>query len=178
MATEYWNWQGEHVIVSSEVVSAVLAALGVDASTPDKAADALAEHQLARWRRTLPATLVMRTGWTPWFAVHLPHGSSVDVCVDLEDCGHRREIPQQDHLVEPEWVDGVQVGEATFQLPGDLPLGYHRLCARIGSSPEISVSTLIVTPRKLHPEKLHRSAEKRMADRSSAGLSRAPRGNL
>ena len=44
MATEYWNWQGEHVIVSSDVVAAVLAALGVDASTPEKAADALAEH--------------------------------------------------------------------------------------------------------------------------------------
>ena len=65
VATEYWNWQGEHVVVSSEVVSAVLAALGVDASTPDKAADALAEHQQTRWRRTLPATVVMREGWTP-----------------------------------------------------------------------------------------------------------------
>ena len=87
--------------------------------------------------RTLPATLVMREGWTPWFAVHLPHGSTAEVWVDLEDGGQRRDIPQQDHWVEPEWVDGVQIGEATFQLPGDLPLGYHRLCARIGSNPEI-----------------------------------------
>jgi 4-alpha-glucanotransferase len=157
VATEYWNWQGEHVIVSREVVSAVLAALGVDASTPEKAAEALAEHQLGRWRRTLPATLVTREGWTPWFAVHLPHGSTAEVWVDLEDGGHRRDIVQQDRWVEPEWVDGVQIGEATFQLPGDLPLGYHRLCARIGGNPEISVGTLIVTPRKLEPEKLHRT---------------------
>ncbi|TCC55263.1 4-alpha-glucanotransferase [Kribbella pittospori] len=157
VATEYWNWQGEHVIVSSEVVAAVLAALGVDASTPEKAADALAEHQQTRWRRTLPATVVMREGWTPWFAVHLPHGSSAEVWVDLEDGGQRRDIPQQDHWVEPEWIDGVQVGEATFQLPGDLPLGYHRLCARVGTSPEISVGTLIVTPRKLEPENLRRT---------------------
>ncbi|WP_165552900.1 4-alpha-glucanotransferase [Kribbella speibonae] len=157
VATEYWNWQGEHVVVSSEVVADVLAALGVDASTPEKAALALAEHQQSRWRRTLPATVVMREGWTPWFAVHLPHGSSAEVWVDLEDGGQRRDIPQQDHLVEPEWIDGVQVGEATFQLPGDLPLGYHRLCARIGTNPEISVSTLIVTPRKLEPENLHRT---------------------
>ncbi|MFG1626372.1 4-alpha-glucanotransferase [Kribbella sp. NPDC049227] len=157
VATEYWNWQGEHVVVSSEVVAAVLAALGVDASTPEKAADALAEHQQTRWRRTLPATVVMREGWTPWFAVHLPHGSSAEVWVDLEDGGQRRDIPQQDHWVEPEWIDGVQIGEATFQLPGDLPLGYHRLCARVGASPEISVSTLIVTPRKLEPEKLRRT---------------------
>ncbi len=157
MATEYWNWQGEHVIVSSQVVSAVLAALGVDASTPANATEALDEHRQARWRRTLPATVVMREGWTPWFAVHLPHGSAAEVWVDLEDGGHRRDIAQQDHWVEPEWIDGVQVGEATFQLPGDLPIGYHRLCARIGGNPEISVSTLIVTPRKLAPEKLHRT---------------------
>ncbi|TDD28454.1 4-alpha-glucanotransferase [Kribbella turkmenica] len=157
VATEYWNWQGEHVIVSSEVVSAVLAALGVDASTPEKAAEALELHRQERWRRTLPATLVMRVGWTPWFAVHLPHGSPVEVWVELEDGGQRRDIAQQDRWVEPEWVDGVQVGEATFQLPGDLPIGYHRLCARIGSSPEVSAGTLIVTPRKLEPEKLNRT---------------------
>ncbi|WP_433167251.1 4-alpha-glucanotransferase [Kribbella sp. CA-247076] len=157
VATEYWNWQGEHVIVSSEVVSAVLAALGVDASTPEKAAEALEVHRQQRWRRTLPATVVMREGWTPWFAVHLPHGSTAEVWVDLEDGGQRRDIAQQDHWVEPEWVDGVQVGEATFQLPGDLPSGYHRLCARIGSSPEIAVGTLIVTPRKLKPERLQRT---------------------
>ncbi|MEU4602422.1 4-alpha-glucanotransferase [Kribbella sp. NPDC023972] len=157
VATEYWNWQGEHVIVASEVVSAVLAALGVDASTPEKAAMALEEHRQARWRRTLPATLVMREGWTPWFVVHLPHGSPVEVWVDLEDGGHRRDITQQDRWVEPEWIDGIQVGEATFQLPGDLPIGYHRLCARVGGNPEIAVSTLIVTPRKLEPEKLHRT---------------------
>jgi 4-alpha-glucanotransferase len=157
VATEYWNWQGEHVVVSTEVVSAVLAALGVDASTPQKAAEALEEHRQTRWRRTLPATVVMREGWTPWFAVHLPHGSTAEVWVDLEDGGHRRDLPQQDRWVEPEWIDGVQVGEATFQLPGDLPIGYHRLCARVGGNPEISVSTLIVTPSKLEPEKLHRT---------------------
>jgi 4-alpha-glucanotransferase len=157
VATEYWDWQDEHVVVSSEVVSDVLAALGVDASTPERAALALAEHQQARWRRTLPATVVMRQGWTPWFAVHLPHGSSAEVWVDLEDGGQRRDIRQQEHWVEPVWIDGVQVGEATYQLPGDLPLGYHRLCARIGTSPEIAVGTLIVTPRKLTPERLQRS---------------------
>jgi 4-alpha-glucanotransferase len=157
VATEYWDWQGKHVLVSSEVVSTVLAALGVDASTPERAADALAEHQLARWRRTVPASLVMREGWTPWFAVHLPHGSTAEVWVDLEDGGQRRDIVQQEHWVEPEWVDGVQIGEATYQLPGDLPIGYHRLCARIGGNPEVSCGSLIVTPQRLEPQKLQRT---------------------
>jgi 4-alpha-glucanotransferase len=157
VATEYWDWRGGHVTVPSEVVAAVLAALGVNASTPALAARALAEQRQVRWRRTLPPTLVLREGWTPWFAVHLPHGSSAEVWVDLEDGGHRRDIVQQDHWVDPEWVDGVQIGEATYQLPADLPLGYHRLCARIDGSAEIATSTLIVTPQRLQPDKLQRT---------------------
>ena len=87
----------------------------------------------------------------------MPHGSTVEVWVDLEDGGQRRDIPQQEKWVEPEWVDGVQIGEATFQLPGDLPIGYHRLCARIGSSPEVFTGTVIVTPQRLEPQQLDRT---------------------
>jgi len=148
VATEYWDWQGRHVVVPAETVAAVLEALGVDASTPDLAAAALESQRLARWRRTLPPTLVMREGWTPWFAVHLPHGTQAEVWVDLEDGGQRRDVPQQDHWVQPQWVDGGLVGEATYQLPGDLPLGYHRLCARTADG--LAVCTLVVTPQKLH----------------------------
>lgn len=151
VATEYWDWQGQHVVVSTEVVAAVLAALGVDASTPDRAAQALVEYQQARWRRTLPATLVIRAGWTPWFAVHLPHGSTAEVWIELEDGGQRRDVAQQEHWVEPEWVDGVQIGEATYQVPGDLPLGYHRIHARVAGQTKVAVCSLIVTPERIEP---------------------------
>lgn len=147
VATEYWDWQGRHVRVPAEVVASVLAGLGVDASTPRRAVEALERQRLDRWRRTLPPTLVMRTGWTPWFAVHLPHGSEAEVWVDLEDGGQRRDVVQQDHWVEPLWVDGALVGEATYQLPGDLPLGYHRLRARTVDG--TATCTLIVTPHRL-----------------------------
>ena len=43
-----------------------------------------------------------------------------------------RELTQVDNWVEPREVDGRLVGEATFEVPGDLPLGYHRLRARSG----------------------------------------------
>jgi 4-alpha-glucanotransferase len=155
VATEYWDWQGRHVVVASETVSAVLAALGVGASTPDRAEAALAEQRLNRWRRTLPPTLVMREGWTPWFAVHLPHGSYAEVWVELEDGGQRRDVPQQDNWVDPQWVDGALVGEATYQLPGDLPLGYHKLRAR--TEREVAECTLIVTPHRLRPRTDRRS---------------------
>src|SRR4051812_30908023 len=35
IATDYWDWRGQHVQVAAETVVAVLAGLGVDASTPE-----------------------------------------------------------------------------------------------------------------------------------------------
>ena len=41
------------------------------------------------------------------------------------------------------------VGEASFELPDDLPLGYHRLYIQAGSTE--SSTPLIVVPAKLEP---------------------------
>ena len=37
IAIEYWDWQGQHVQVTPATIAGVLAGLGVDASTPEKA---------------------------------------------------------------------------------------------------------------------------------------------
>ena len=49
--------------------------------------------------------------------------------IDLEDGGARHDIAQVDKYVPPQMVDGVLVGEATFAIPADLPLGWHTLRA-------------------------------------------------
>ena len=144
VATEFWDWQGNHSRVPEESVVAVLGALGVDASSPEAVDRALREVHLSRWRRMLPPAMVTRSGWTPWFWVHVPHGHAVEVWVELEDGGTRGEVRQQDRWVDPQVVDGVLVGEATFELPGDLPLGWHRLYARSGD--RVESTTLVVTP--------------------------------
>ncbi|GAA1239201.1 4-alpha-glucanotransferase [Oryzihumus leptocrescens] len=146
VATEYWDWQGNHVVVSESTIVTVLAALGVDASTADRARAALEAAELRSWRQVLPPVVVCRQGWTPWVPVHLDDGASVQVWVTLEG-GARREVRQVDRWVESRQVDGRAVGEATFELPGDLPLGWHTLHARLGSG---TVSTpLVVTPARL-----------------------------
>jgi 4-alpha-glucanotransferase len=66
------------------------------------------------------------------------------VSVDLETGGRRDRLTQLDRWVEPRTVDGRTIGEATFAVPADLPLGYHRLRARSGGTE--SDSLLIVTP--------------------------------
>ena len=70
-------------------------------------------------------------------------GDPVEVWVELED-GSARRADQVDHWVEPREVEGSRIGEATFALPADLPLGYHRLKAR--SRDTESSAHLVVTP--------------------------------
>ncbi len=151
VATEYWDWLGVHVTVSAGAIRSVLTALGVEVSGDDDVEAALLDVELAPWRRTLPATVVSREGWTPWVAAHVVEGTGVTLHVVLED-GTTRDVAQVDHWVEPREVDGHRVGEATFELPADLPLGWHRIVATTTGDPldpGTTEATLVVTPQRL-----------------------------
>jgi 4-alpha-glucanotransferase len=143
IATDFWDWQGRHVEVSEATILAVLRAFDVDAADPEAA---LREHRLARWRRMLPPVLVTRQGRQPTVDVHVPHGWPVDIWVDLETGGWRG-LRQEENWTPPQDVDGGQVGEATFRLPGDLPLGYHTVQARSGD--RTAAMPVVVTPDAL-----------------------------
>ena len=147
VGVDYWDWQGNHVPVTADTVRAVLAGLGVDASTEQAAQQALERVADDFWDRVLPATVVMRQGWTPWVKVHVPHGTGVRLWLELED-GGTRDVRQVDHLVEPRWTRGRLRGEATFELDGDLPLGYHTLVAEPEDDSR-TTATVIVTPQRL-----------------------------
>lgn len=146
VATEYWDQAGQHVDVSATTVVAVLAALGIDATTPETIAAALDEVRLRAWRRMLPPVFIARQLDERRLWVHVPHGAPVECWVELET-GERRDLAAMDFWVEPVEVDGIVTGEASFTVPGDLPLGYHRLHARSG---DLSASApLISTPHRL-----------------------------
>ena len=148
VATEYWDQAGERVEVGAATVTTVLRALGVDASGPDAVAAELQRVTLRDWRRVLPPVFVMRQGEDRRLWVHLPHGTSVRVHVDLED-GGGQDLEQMDWWVDPVDVDGRLVGEASFRLPGDLPLGWHAVQAE-GDFGQAS-TVLVVAPRRLDP---------------------------
>ena len=153
VATEYWDWRGNHVAVPAETIVPVLHALGIDAGTPEAAAAALQAHRRDRWSRMLPPCIVTRQGWTPTFWVHVPHGDPVDVWIELETGGSRQDVRQVENREPPPDIGGRLVGEASFAVPGDLPLGYHTLRARSGAT-EASAA-LIVTPAWLgFPERM------------------------
>ncbi len=116
VATEFWDWRGRHTTVSRYTVLAVLAALGVDATSEPAVHSALADVRERPWRRVLPDVLVIREGATTRVPVHVDHGSPVEVWVELEG-GDRRPLAQEDRWVDPRLVGGRLVGEASFLLP-------------------------------------------------------------
>lgn len=147
VASEYTDWTGRAVPVSASTLIAVLDALGVPAATEQDRADALADHDRDHWARPLPPSIVGRTGATTPFCVHVTHGDSAPLWLRLEDGSVRTGIRQLENNRPPFDLDGRLVGEATFELPADLPIGYHRLHLQVGSS-EISTS-VIVAPSSL-----------------------------
>jgi len=144
VATEYHDWLGNRVEVPASTVTAVLAAMEVDASTATAAAASLVARDDARWARMLPACLVVQQGTAHAFPVHLPHGDPVEVWLHTETGETRGGLRQLDRWVQPRQVAGSLVGEATFELPDDLPLGYHTVGARSGDL--VSRTTVVVTP--------------------------------
>ncbi len=152
VATDYWDWQGNHVQVPRSTVLAVLAALQVDASTPEALAGALRDAELLGWRHPVPATTVTRSGRAATVLVHVPDGWTARVVAELED-GGRVDLDQVDHGVGPRDVDGERLGEAAFAVPEDLPLGWHqlRLVAEdpTGGDARQSTGVLVVSPDRL-----------------------------
>ena len=147
VATEYVDWTGRHATVAESTLVSVLDALSVSAVTEDERAAALVSHDRDYWARPMPATIVARAGSASSFWVHVTHGDPVGLWLRLEDGSVRTGLRQLENHTAPYDLDGRLVGEASFELPADLPLGYHRLHVQIGSA---DISTLvIVTPTSL-----------------------------
>ena len=149
VATEYWDQAGSLVQVGEATVAAVLTALGLDVSSGEAIQAALHEKGLRDWRRMLPPVFVMRQGTDQRLWVHVPDGRPVSVWIGLED-GAIVHPEQVDHWVDPVEVDGVRIGEASFRLPGDLPLGWHVIHA--SSDDDVAESPLVVAPQRLDPD--------------------------
>ncbi len=144
VATEYWDWRGNHVEVPAHTLVAVLGALGVDATTSQTQQEALQTRRDQAWTRMLPAYLVSRDGRETRVAVHVTHGQPVDVWIAFDDGSVLGHVSQAEDNTPPRQIGDRLVGQATFVLPAQLPLGYHRLYAY--SDGQQSSATLIVTP--------------------------------
>ncbi|MDI3315618.1 MAG: 4-alpha-glucanotransferase [Mycobacterium sp.] len=153
IATEYQDWTGRRRVVDEATLVAVLAALGVPAGTESECTAALKAHDRAYWSRPLPVTIVARAGAETRFWAHVTHGHPAEVWLHLEDGTTRAGLRQVDNFTPPFDLGGRWIGEASFLLPPDLPLGYHRVHLRSGEDENSTL--LIVTPSWLGlPERL------------------------
>lgn len=149
IATDYWAYSGDLTQVADATLIKVLKAMGVDASTEDSAREALCDVVLRPWREVLPECTVVPEGAERTVAVHLPHGAGVHVELECED-GREISLVQAEDFTPPREVDGRLTGQASFTLPADLPLGYHRLKSSVSLpidlEPEVTFAPLIVVP--------------------------------
>jgi 4-alpha-glucanotransferase len=150
VGTSFQGWDGLPHSVAEETLIKVLAALGVPAHTNQLIEAALAEAELAPWRRMLPPAVVVQQGETALVPVHVLDGATARLNIVLEagaGTGEPVEAVQQDIWVAPQEVDGVPTGRATFALPPGLPLGWHTLHAE--SDGVTAEGTLVVVPARL-----------------------------
>ncbi|MGW0160918.1 4-alpha-glucanotransferase [Mycobacterium sp. NPDC003323] len=147
VATEFVDWRGRSTPVSEQTLIGVLAALGVPAETESERAQARRAHERDHWGLALPPTVVARSGSTSSFWVHVTHGDPVGLWIRLEDGSVRTGLRQLENNRPPYDLDGRMIGEASFELPADLPPGYHRLHAQSGAVDSSTI--LIVAPATL-----------------------------
>ncbi|MGF1426996.1 4-alpha-glucanotransferase [Kitasatospora sp. LaBMicrA B282] len=124
--SSYDPGEGEPVRVGAATLIAVLAALGVDASSPQAVELALAEQRAAAAARLLPHCLVVRVGRRT--ALDVPAAARLSIA--LEE-GGRWDLP---------------AGRSHW-LPADLPLGRHTLHLALADRAEHAA--LIVAPARL-----------------------------
>ncbi len=151
VALEYWDQSGVQRRVPHETVASVLRALGADPTDEESVTRSLDDRELRDWRRMLPAVIVAVEGRYAHVWSHVPHGTSLRVWIECED-GSVVEPAQSNRWIEPEEIDGVLTGEATFVIPADLPLGWHTIHA-IGEGTSAQCP-LVITPAHLEPAAL------------------------
>lgn len=147
VGTSFQGWDGLPHTVAEETLVKVLAALGVRADTNQAIEAALAEAELAPWRRMLPPAVVIQQGEPALVPVHVRDGVALKLGIALEGGAGSVDAVQEDVREQPRGVDGVATRRMTFALPQDLPLGWHTLNAQAGDV--TAEATLVVTPRQL-----------------------------
>lgn len=159
ISTQFYDWKGRHTQVGEQTVIAILAEFGVDASTPERARAAAQRVRDDHWRRIVQPCVVLRAGQEGRVDVHVPAGAPVSLRIVGED-GNDHLPWQVDNWNPDRPIDGRMIGEATFGIPENLPLGYHELIVTIGTHDAdgsaadggihtTATSTIIVTPNRV-----------------------------
>jgi 4-alpha-glucanotransferase len=140
VATSYEDWSRRPVPVRRAAVVSALAALGVQAGTPDAARASLRSREQELWRQVLPPTVVVRGGRGS-VELRVPEDADVALAVALED-GEEVAVPVPGTVAER----SGRLVRRPVPLPR-LPEGWHRLRATVDG--QASTSVLLVAPGRI-----------------------------
>ena len=149
VATDYVDQSGTRRMVDEQTVRLVLKALDVDTSTTESCLDALHARATRDWRRALPPVVVARAQTDAFVWVHVPDGTGVEMWVETDAGEELGACEQVDRWIEPREIDGALIGEATFRLPRDIPLGWHQIVAKREVDDRTCSTVLAVTPHRV-----------------------------
>ncbi len=149
----YHDYRGELRYFAAQTKQALLRAMGCEVDDPAAAAQQLSRLEATRWRKFLPP-LAAAHGARIGIDINVTareFGSALLWSVRFED-GARREGVTSTAECREVWrgeVEGSWITRRHFELPFDLPPGYHELQAKIGGG-GIEHCLLILSPPRCY----------------------------
>ncbi len=151
----YHNYRGELQYFSVETKAGILEAMGCAVADRDELAAEIAQAEASRGRKFLPAVATARGarigfdinvtarefGGTILWRVVLENGSRLDGTISTADCVEIRRGE----------VSGSWITRRRFNLPADLPPGYHEFEARISGGAADHCLLIISPPKCFEP---------------------------
>jgi len=151
IALGYFDIWGKEHRASAASLAAILAAMGVHGRGEREAAAELRAEEAGRWRRCLPAAVVVRADRMPAkLRLNLPaRPESERLAWRLEEeSGAARTgefSPATLPVIERATVEGAAYAARELELPAAPAIGYHRLEIRRGAE-SLGETVLVVTP--------------------------------
>lgn len=119
LSTSFFDQLGTYTEISDEALVAVLAALGIDASTDEAIAHSLELHEEKQRNQLIPPTIVATTGRTTTVEINCSAECDITASITLEDGTTFDE--------DIDALPDLDSAHPTIAIPGSLPMGYHTL---------------------------------------------------
>lgn len=144
VSTSYIDQLGAYVEIRDEVLVAVLASLGVDASNPASISKSLLETECRQREQLVPPTVLAITGRANNVPLRCSADALVALTLALEDGTAYAGDLRANLRVHKDADFGEQL---ELTLPDDLPIGYHTLNVQVGGVQRRA--TVIVAPPRI-----------------------------
>ena len=144
VSTSYIEQLGAYVEIRDEVLVAVLASLGVDASNPAAISKSLLETECRQREQLVPPTVLAITGRANNVPLRCSADALVALTLALEDGSAYAGDLHANLRVHKDADFGEQL---ELTLPDDLPIGYHTLNVQVGGVQRRA--TVIVAPPRI-----------------------------